>query len=83
MGKTTFFVLSENTFGYTFDSADKDFVRLNVMAVDYMRGGDPLLLHNQVIAHANNRRLASIEDFKHFRISVDGYLSDENYVFIR
>ena len=83
MGKTTFFVLNENTFGYTFDSPDEHFVRLNVMAVDYMRGGDPLLLYNQILAPLACRRLATVQDFSHFRVSVDGYLNDDQYVFVK
>lgn len=83
MEKTTFIVLNENTFGYTFDSPYKKFVRLNVMAVDSLCGGDPLLLYSQILACSDNRRVATVRDFSHYRVSVDGYLDDDQYVFVR
>lgn len=43
-GKTTFFVFKDHTFGYVEGGVDKRFMTLWIMAVDYMKGGDPLLL---------------------------------------
>lgn len=84
MSKTTFIVLNENTFGYTEGGTQSPFCRMYVMSVDYLHGGDPMNLDKIIIARKEKCRIATTNDFEHFRISVDGYLKrGEDYVFIR
>lgn len=83
MEKTTFVVINENTFGYTTERTDKVFFRVVVMAVHVLRGGDPLLINEMVLTSWQKAREATVQDFADYRISVDGYLNNDQYVFIR
>lgn len=83
MEKTTFVVINENTFGYTTERTDKAYFRVVVMAVSVLRGGDPLLLDKMVLANWQKAREATVQDFADYRVSVKGYLDDDQYVFIR
>lgn len=83
MEKTTFVVVDENTFGYTTDRTDKSFFKVNVMAVNHLRGGEPLLLNHQILAYRERSREATRKDFEDYKISIKGYEDDEQYVFVR
>lgn len=76
---TTFIILKEGTFGYTRDFLDKPFLRMNIMAVDVLKGGDPLLLDKQVLCSPGDCRIATVEDFERFRVSVKDYANNPQY----
>lgn len=76
---TTFLVHLEGTFGYTRDPLNKRNIRLNVMAVDTLKGGDPLLLDKQILCAPDDCRVASRRDFNNFRVSVKGYAGNPEY----
>lgn len=61
-------VVKENTLGYTFDPDDKKFQRVNVLAVQYLKGGNPFLLNQQILARHEELRPATDRDFEEFRI---------------
>ena len=82
-GKTTFFVFKEHTFGYVEGSVDKKFMTLWILAVDYMKGGDPQLLNNCVLVDKKDLRLATLGDFEWFSVSSKGYEDNPRYEFIR
>lgn len=77
---TTFVVYRENTFGYIRGDMDKAFLRLWVMAVDYMRGGEPLDINGVKLVNKSDIRVATLSDFNHFRISSKGYIDNPMYV---
>lgn len=54
---------------------------VTVLAVDVIRGGDPLLLSRVVPARTDDLRSATIADFGRFRVSPRGYLESDRYVF--
>lgn len=45
-----YIVNNENTLGLMVGEPKNGFVRMNVMAVDYMKGGEPLLINHQILA---------------------------------
>lgn len=62
-----YIVKDENTLGLMVGQPHKSgCVRMNVMAVDYMKGGDPLLINHQVLAF--NYREATKEDEERFKV---------------
>lgn len=77
---TTFVVCRENTFGYIRDDIDKAFLRLWVMAVDYLCGGEPLDINGVRLVNKSDIRVATLSDFEHFRISSKGYIDNPMYV---
>lgn len=81
MNKVTFYVFKEHTFGYVEGDTNKEFLRLWILAVDYMKGGEPLLLGNEVLAARKDLRLATIADFPLFRVSSKGYEENPRYIF--
>lgn len=81
--KTTFFVFKKHTFGYAEGDVDKRFLRLWIMAVDYMNGGDPQLLNNCILVDNKDLRLATLNDFAHFKVSSKGYEENPRYVFLQ
>ena len=83
MEMTTIFVYKDHTFGYVEGSTDKEFLTLWIIAVDYMKGGDPLLLNNCILAAKKDLRLASLADFGRFKVSSKGYEDNPRYVFKR
>ena len=73
----TYIVKDENILGLLVSPLKKGKpVRINVMAVDYLSGGDPLLLDHQVTAH--NYRLAKKSDEDKFKI----HLFDDDKIYI-
>ena len=66
--KHMYIVEDENVLGYTFDEKTKkrDFVRINVIAVDVLKGGDPILINHTILAI--NYRAATKEDEERFFI---------------
>lgn len=66
----------DHTFGYVEGGVDKRFMTLWIMAVDYMKGGDPLL-------DKKDLRLATLGDFERFSVSSKGYEDNPRYGFIR
>lgn len=83
MDKTTFFVFKKHTLGYVEGDTDKEVLRLWILAVDYMKGGEPLLLGNEVLAARKDLRFATLADFSLFRVSCKGYQENPRYVFNR
>jgi len=81
--KTTMIVIDENTFGYTEKDTTTGAFFIRVMAVDYLRGGDPLKIHHEAYAYGNNWRVATTADFEHFKVVVKGYAENPDCVFIR
>ena len=77
---TTFAVYRENTFGYIRGDMDKAFLRLWVIAVDYMRGGEPLDINGVKLVNKSDIRVATLSDFNYFRISSKGYIDNPMYV---
>ena len=62
-----YIVNNENTLGLMVGEPNKcGFVRMNVMAVDYMKGGEPLLLNHQILAW--NWREANKDDEDRFMV---------------
>lgn len=58
----------ENTLGYTRDPLDKPNIRVNVMAVHAIDGGDPLLLDKQILVRPKDVRPALPKDFESYLI---------------
>lgn len=81
--KTTMVVIDENTFGYTEKDTTTGAFFIRVMAVDYLRGGDPLKIHHEAYAYGNNWRVATTADFEHFKVVVKGFAEDPRYIFKR
>lgn len=73
----TYIVKDENILGLLVSPLKKGKpVRINVMAVDYLSGGDPMLLDHQVTAH--NYRLARKSDEDKFKIHL--FYDDKIYI---
>ena len=83
MDKTTIFVFKEHTLGYVEGDTDKEVLRFWILAVDYMKGGEPSLLGNEVLAARKDLRLATLADFSLFRVRSKGYQENPRYVFNR
>lgn len=83
MSTVTFYVFKEHTLGYVEGNTDKEILRLWILAVDYMKGGEPLLLGNEVLAARKDLRLATLADFSLFRVNSKGYQENPRYVFNR
>lgn len=81
MDKTTFFVFKEHTLGYVEGDTDKEVLRLWILAVDYMKGGEPSLLGNVTLAARKDLRLATLADFSLFGVSGKGYEENPRYIF--
>ena len=66
--KHMYIVEDENVLGYTFDNltVKRDFIRMNVIAVDVLKGGDPILINHTILAI--NYRAATKEDEERFFI---------------
>lgn len=63
----TYLIHNENTLGYSDDYEEgKQFCVMVVMAVDYMRGGEPTTIDRVVLVNTANARVATKEDFEHF-----------------
>lgn len=78
-----FIVFNEHTFGYTHFDIRSVYYPIKVMAVDYMKGGDPQLLDKRIIVLRDKSRLARLSDFEHFKVSPNGYIDNEDYIFDR
>ena len=76
---TTFVVFDGHTFGFTTDSLEKPFIRLSVLGVQSLKGGDPQHLDKTVVATTANVRLATDQDFDDFRVSRKGYKDSDQY----
>lgn len=81
MNKVTFYVFKEHTLGYVEEDTNKKFLRLWILAVDYMKGGEPSLLGEEVLVAKQNLRLATLDDFTRFRVSSKGYEENPRYIF--
>lgn len=81
MNKVTFYVFKEHTFGYVEGDTNKKILRLWILAVDYMKGGEPSLLGNVTLAAKEDLRLATLDDFTRFRVSSEGYEENPRYFF--
>lgn len=80
---TTFVVYKENTFGFIRGDIKKTVLRLWVMAVDYICGGDPFDIDRVKSVKNTDIRVANLSDFNHFCISSKGYVDNPCYVFDR
>jgi len=81
--KTTMVVIDENTFGFTEKDTTTGAFFIRVMAVDYLRGGDPGKLHHEAYAYGSNWRVATTADFEHFKVVVKGFAEDPKCIFKR
>ena len=64
-----YIVVEENTLGYTIGNAEfGKTVRFIVMAVDYMKGGEPTMLEKESVAVAGTYRLATKDDEERFMV---------------
>ena len=83
MERVTIFVVNGNMFGYVEGDTGKPVMTLWVLAVDYMKGGDPMLLHQPIPVSKKDARVANLSDFDNFRVSTGGFLENPRYVFDR
>ena len=83
MNKTTFIVLDENTFGYTDGDISKPFCKLVVLAIQHIKGGEPTLLNNIILAPKGRFRIANRQDFDDYKVSISGFDKNPDYVFSR
>ena len=76
---TTIIVYNENTFGYTEEELNpaKAFCKMWILSVQSIKGGEPLLLGNCILANTEKVRLATKQDFEDYKISIKGYLRPE------
>ena len=76
--KTYIVVHKERTFGYchSLPSPIRNVIRLSVLAVQVLKGGDPFHLNHDIIVDGKNLRLATRKDFDEFKISVKGFDTD-------
>lgn len=66
-----YLVHNENTLGYTdMYEEGKPFCIMIVIAVDYTRGGEPTTIDRTVLVNTANARIATKEDFEHFKVIV-------------
>lgn len=61
-------VYKEHTFGYILSMSEKGSGTMVVMAVDYMAGGDPLLIDRTISVRKQDLRPAEEKDYEHFRV---------------
>ena len=81
--KTTFIVLDENTFGYTDGDISEPFCKLVVLAIQHIKGGEPTLLNNIILAPKGRFRIANRQDFDDYKVSISGFDKNPDYVFYR
>lgn len=78
MSKIKLVVLNEHTLGYI-DPRMPDYVY--VLHTSILRGSNlGMNQSNYLLSKRDNVRLASVEDFDVYRVVVDGYLKDPNYL---
>lgn len=68
-----YYIHNDNTLGYplgadTINLSITPFFSMVVMAVDYMRGGDPTLIDRDVLVNSANAREATPSDLQHFKV---------------
>ena len=69
--RDVYIVHNENTLGYSHNySPDKVACTMVVMAIDYMRGGEPTTIDRMVSVSTANARLATKKDFERFGVIV-------------
>jgi len=66
--KPMYIVADENKLGYTIGKPSKKIARMVVMAVDYIKGGDPTLIDRETLAI--NFREATLEDEQKFKVRI-------------
>ena len=72
IGKTNYIVANENKLGYIIGTPSESGVgvRVMVIAVDVLAGGDPLLINRSTFALRKDTRLATSEDGERFCVSI-------------
>ncbi len=63
-------VYKDHTFGYILSMTARGAGTMVVMAVDYMAGGDPLLIDKTLAVLEQDLRSAEEKDYEHFRVRV-------------
>lgn len=63
-------VYKDHTFGYLLSMSASGAGTMAVMAVDYMSGGDPLVIDKTISVLEKDLRQAGEEDYERFRVRV-------------